>query len=1092
MAKTEILIEDPSLDYELDEEDIPIYAKQIGIDIENEKHLMWIAEEGLAANVPEPWLILSDEKGRIFYSNFETGEKSWVHPLDKEYAALVIQERRKFLRSPLSDCGFESKLSSLSDAPPLSSSDKTTPSSLKPTNNTNTLSGGKLELGHFENRRGTKLAPVRLNTLKMPVPSASPKSSTGMSFMPKGSSLSRNIRRANEEAPQQNESPLGAIRTRITPPQEDFNEDLNSEDESKYSYEETDEDMEKSYDQSDGGSYFSPPHSTIESPEALDINSLVQLGTKPAPRFNAVKRGPKLQSVNEDPSPTLGLRKTGQSSLLKPLQHKKKATPKKFKKAKKIDDLSDFNDTEDDFDSRIAALNEEQRLRFESIQKEWAAMLEELEKQEKAKYDKMVDESNKRFEHEKAIISKETNEKLSELKMELKKKVEEEENSGQVNLAEMKKANEQKFIEEEQKFKEKFNSLTDNLKSEVEKMEQKNTLEISEKKKHLDEENEKEIEEMKSLQQEHIKKLEESYANEIAMLEETHKNKIAQLQDSFSKEQDAVKSSIKDDNSSSVDEIKSELQKVQELFKDENEKYQQLSLELKKLKEEIAAEREVMKKLEEKTASAQTYYEEIQDDVDKTENELDLLRNEKSALISELNVLKDNIKEEKLNLLKEKDSVTSPNKKPNCLQKAVNTDVSSVFTQATQTNVETRNISCQIKESVSKLDKDCQVYFERKLETSNSSCQVELLQTGEHRNETKVNEVKSDFISAKLDEGFSKVDANTMPKNASFDNMNLEVLVNKVMENALMGISSKIEGRLKLIEEQLSSVKKESNPTDQQTSSLNILDKNITTEMKSISHTVPQNVCNSNINSAQGNTSLLRTALPCSSSCSCGMGDAGSCQIMQDVKNSIYRLNDILSSSYEPSLGSTVISDFNFPINNHSNSLQSFYTQFRQLQEKQRITELKHKLQNGNAGQHSRSLNALDQSYSANFTRKETPQFNNLLNANSLSLNSGDDPITRARNLVLREQARSWKQQQQYLNSSDINGFPPLERNYTPSISDNISPSVSSRISPGLSENSSTAHFPFLKFEPDPETEYNEWMSRLKTLQDKIRSHRII
>ncbi|GBL86902.1 hypothetical protein AVEN_218650-1 [Araneus ventricosus] len=1084
MAKTEILFEDPGLDYEIDEDDLLVYAKQIGIDTENEKYLMWIAEEGLSATVPEPWLILSDEKGRIFYSNFETGEKSWLHPLDKEYAALVIQERRK---SPFSDCGFESKLSSLSDAPPLSSSGKTTPSSLKPQSGTNTLSGGKLELGHFENRRGTKLAPVRLNSLKMPVPSASPKSSTGMSFMPKGSSLSRNIRRANEEAPQQSESPLGAIRTRITPPEEDFNEDLNSDDESKYSYEETDDDMEKSYDQSDGGSYFSPPHSTIDSPEALDINSLVQLGTKLPLRFDAAKRGPKLQSLNEEPSPTLGLRKAGQQSLLKPLEQasKKKATPKKSKKAKKIDDLSDLNDTEDDFDSRIAALNEEQRLRFESIQKEWAAMLEELEKQEKTKYDKMVDESNKKFEQEKALISKENGEKLSELKKELKKKVEEEENSGQINLAEVKKANEQKLIEEEQKFKQKFDSLTNNLKSEVEKMGQKNAQEISEKKKQLDEENQKEFEEMKSLQQENIKTLEESHANEIAMLEETHKKKIAELLDSFSKEEDAAKSSVKDD------EVKSELQKVQGLLKDENEKYQQLLLELTKLKEDVATEREVLQKLEEKTASAQTYYEEIQDDVDKAENELDLLRNEKSALISELNVLKDNIKEEKLNLLKEKDKVISPNKKPNYVQRAVNTDASSVFTQTTETVVETRNISCQIEDPISKMHKYCQAHFERKLETSNASCQVELLQTVVHTNKNQTKEVKSDFISAKIDESLSKMDANAVAKHPSVENANLDVLVNKVMENALMGISNKIEARLKLIEEQLSSVKKESDPIDQQTTNMNLSDRNAAAEIKSTSHAVPQNIYNG-INSSQNNTPLFRTTLPCSSSCSCGMGDAGSCQVMQDVKNSIYRLNDILSTSFVPSLGNTVISDFNFPINNHTNSLHSFYSQFRQLQEKQRVTELKHKLQNGNAGQHSRSFNALDRNYSANLTRKETPQFNNVLNSSSFSLNPTDDPIARARDLVLREQARSWKQQQQYLNSSDMQGFLPLERNYTSSVSDNISPSASSRISSGLSENSSTVQFPFLKFEPDPETEYNEWMSRLKTLQDKIRSHKII
>lgn len=38
--------------------DVLTYAKQIGIDVVSEKHLMWIAEKGLTASVPEPWLIL--------------------------------------------------------------------------------------------------------------------------------------------------------------------------------------------------------------------------------------------------------------------------------------------------------------------------------------------------------------------------------------------------------------------------------------------------------------------------------------------------------------------------------------------------------------------------------------------------------------------------------------------------------------------------------------------------------------------------------------------------------------------------------------------------------------------------------------------------------------------------------------------------------------------------------------------------------------------------------------------------------------------------------------------------------------------------
>lgn len=89
----------------------------------------------------------------------------------------------------------------------------------------------------------------------------------------------------------------------------------------------------------------------------------------------------------------------------------------------------------------------------------------------------------------------------------------------------------------------------------------------------------------------------------------------------------------------------------------------------------------------------------------------------------------------------------------------------------------------------------------------------------------------------------------------------------------------------------------------------------------------------------------VSTSLSSRNRCSCEKGDAGSCDVMRDVKSSIFRLNDILSTSFVPSLGNPVISGFNYPANNYSSPLESFYTQFRQLQEKHRVTELKHKLQ---------------------------------------------------------------------------------------------------------------------------------------------------
>eukprot|EP00439_Symbiodinium_sp_Y106_P023881 s1805_g2.t3 len=74
------------------EEQVLEYAEYLGMDVEAERHLLWIAREGVAAPVPKPWKTCT-EKGEVFYFNFETEESSWDHPCDGHYRKLLEKHR---------------------------------------------------------------------------------------------------------------------------------------------------------------------------------------------------------------------------------------------------------------------------------------------------------------------------------------------------------------------------------------------------------------------------------------------------------------------------------------------------------------------------------------------------------------------------------------------------------------------------------------------------------------------------------------------------------------------------------------------------------------------------------------------------------------------------------------------------------------------------------------------------------------------------------------------------------------------------------------------------------------------------------------
>ncbi|CAM9911032.1 unnamed protein product, partial [Phaeothamnion confervicola] len=90
-----ILEEEIDPNYVPTTEEVREYAKWLGMDLEKDTDLFWIAREGLKAPLPENWkpckTVDTDE---IYYFNFATGESTWDHPCDEYYRKLYEKEER--------------------------------------------------------------------------------------------------------------------------------------------------------------------------------------------------------------------------------------------------------------------------------------------------------------------------------------------------------------------------------------------------------------------------------------------------------------------------------------------------------------------------------------------------------------------------------------------------------------------------------------------------------------------------------------------------------------------------------------------------------------------------------------------------------------------------------------------------------------------------------------------------------------------------------------------------------------------------------------------------------------------------------------
>ena len=73
--------------YEPTQEEIDEYAKWLGMDPQEDKHLFWVAREGLKAPLPSEWKPCQSPDGELYYFNFSNGESVWDHPCDEYYRA---------------------------------------------------------------------------------------------------------------------------------------------------------------------------------------------------------------------------------------------------------------------------------------------------------------------------------------------------------------------------------------------------------------------------------------------------------------------------------------------------------------------------------------------------------------------------------------------------------------------------------------------------------------------------------------------------------------------------------------------------------------------------------------------------------------------------------------------------------------------------------------------------------------------------------------------------------------------------------------------------------------------------------------------
>ena len=179
------------------------YAKWLGLDLEAEKDLLWIAREGLKAPLPEHWKpCKTPGTGDIYYFNFQTGDSVWEHPCDEYYKSLYAKEKAN-----LEERRRKEKTAAARNPPDEDASAALpAPSAANPTPTPNPLNKPALRLGSL-----TGLAP--LGTAASGAPRRRPPPRGRRSIAPARRSAFARARRARSRPPK---GPLRRVPPRRT------------------------------------------------------------------------------------------------------------------------------------------------------------------------------------------------------------------------------------------------------------------------------------------------------------------------------------------------------------------------------------------------------------------------------------------------------------------------------------------------------------------------------------------------------------------------------------------------------------------------------------------------------------------------------------------------------------------------------------------------------------------------------------------------------------------------------------------------------------------------------------------------------------
>ena len=89
----EIMQEELDEEYDPTIEEIEEYAKYLGMDMQEDRDLFYIAKEGLKAPLPDQWKPCRSPGGNIYYYNFENNKMQKDHPCDDYYKRYYLNER---------------------------------------------------------------------------------------------------------------------------------------------------------------------------------------------------------------------------------------------------------------------------------------------------------------------------------------------------------------------------------------------------------------------------------------------------------------------------------------------------------------------------------------------------------------------------------------------------------------------------------------------------------------------------------------------------------------------------------------------------------------------------------------------------------------------------------------------------------------------------------------------------------------------------------------------------------------------------------------------------------------------------------------